>query len=212
VAFKFGHDLCQPVPEFWRMISDLGMGEFVHDHVVNHLWRRHYQPPGETESAIGTARSPARAGRRDADLSPGETIHFGMKSNAGRDVLQGLRPVPTDEDLPGFGEIGIYQMEPVTVIGESGPLRRNDDQGNFFSQIKESFSVDVIYFRRRRGSLGLDLILMDPLFMLLDEFLDVNSRHAERGAYRECAVALDDKGNGLSLGMDEMVDGDSHDG
>ena len=46
--------------------------------------------------------------------------------------------------------------------------------------------------------------------MVLDEFLDVNTRHPERGAYRQCAVTLDDECNRLSSGMDEMVNVDRH--
>jgi hypothetical protein len=60
------------------------------------------------------------------------------------------------------------------------------------------------------GSLRLGLFLMNPLRMVLDEFLDVNTRHPERGAYRQCAVTLDDECNRLSSGMDEMVNGDRH--
>ena len=101
-------------------------------------------------------------------------------------------------------------MEPAAAEGESGALMRNDGQWNFFSLIKKSFSVNVMFFRWGRGSLGLGLYLMDPLFMIVDEFLDVNSRHAERGAYRQCAVALDDECNRLSPGMNQVVNGDRH--
>jgi hypothetical protein len=101
-------------------------------------------------------------------------------------------------------------MEPAAAEGESGPLRRDDGQWNFLSQVKESFSVNVMFLRRGRGSLRLGLFLLDPLRMVLDEFLDAYSRHAQRGAHRQAAVALDDEGNRLAPGMYEMVNGDGH--
>lgn len=102
-------------------------------------------------------------------------------------------------------------MELVAAEGESGPLKRNDGQWDFFSLIKKSFSVAVMFFRWGRGSLHLSLFLTDPLCMVLDEFLDVNIRHPHRGAYCQAAITLDDKCNRLSSGMDQMVNGDGHD-
>jgi len=47
--------------------------------------------------------------------------------------------------------------------------------------------------------------------MVLDEFPDVSLRHPEGGANRQGAVTLDDDGNRLSPGMDQMVDEERHD-
>jgi len=131
----FGYDLCHPVPENWRMIFNLRMYKFVYYHIIDHLQRRQYQPPGKTERSLRTARPPARAGRRDVDLSIDEIILIRMKGNALRNHRQSLGLVPTDEDLPGFRDFGICQMEPVTAEGESGTPRRNDGQWVFFSQV-----------------------------------------------------------------------------
>jgi len=46
--------------------------------------------------------------------------------------------------------------------------------------------------------------------MALDEFLDVEFGHSQRGADREAAIPLDDECHRLPPGMDEMVDEDRH--
>ena len=211
MPFVFGLDLFHFIPKNWRMISDLCMGEFVHDHVVNHLQWCQHQSPGETERAIGTARAPARAGRRDANFPIDEIILFCMKSNPLRDYRHGLCLVPKDEGLSGFRKIGICQKELVAAECESGSLMRNDGQWIFCSQIKKSFASTIILLQWGRASLRLDFFLMDPLRMELDEFLDMNSRHPERSEYGQGSIALDDECNCLSSGLDKMVYGDGHD-
>jgi hypothetical protein len=46
--------------------------------------------------------------------------------------------------------------------------------------------------------------------MVLDEFLDGSLWHAQRGTHCQAAIRLDDEGDCLSPGVDEMVDGDRH--
>lgn len=55
------------------------MGQFVDDDVVHHVERGQHQPPGETERAAAAARSPAGAGRRQAQFLILESVPDGEK-------------------------------------------------------------------------------------------------------------------------------------
>ena len=61
--FIIRHNLCHPDPEFFGVIGDLRMGEFVDDHIIDHIQRGKHQSPGETEASIRAAGAPARARR-----------------------------------------------------------------------------------------------------------------------------------------------------
>ena len=208
--FVIGHNLCHAAPEFWRMIPDAGMGKFVHDHVVDYFRRGQDEPPGETEGAIGTARTPAGAGGGDADLLPGEVILPGLNGNFFRKEFQGPGFIPADEGLPGFWESGSCQKETVAGELEGGALRANHGQWNFFPQIKKRFAFRVTLLRRRRRGFSLGLFEADPLGVALDEFPDMGFGHAEGGTDGEGAIALNDDGDGLAPGVDEAVNGDRH--
>jgi len=135
---------------------------------------------------------------------------FAMKSNPFGDHHPGLGLEPTEEHLPGFRESGHSQVELATAESEGGRRMRNDGQWIFFSKIQKCFTINVRLLRWGRGSLHLSLFLANPLCMGADEFLDGRFRHAQRGADRQAAVTLNDEGNRLSPGMDQLVNGDGH--
>ena len=93
---------------------------------------------------------------------------------------------------------------------ESRPLMEFDGQWISFSHEEKSLPFDVILFRWGRGGFCLGLFLLDPLCMALDEFLDVEGGHPQRGTDGQTAVTLDDERHRFAPGMDEIVDGDGH--
>lgn len=88
-------------PERARMAGDRQMSQLVDDHVVEHRWRAHHQPPAERKRASARSASPACPLIPDCDLV-GLDAHL---TRTCRDTVvnrtTGLRTQPCHEELGG---------------------------------------------------------------------------------------------------------------
>lgn len=200
-----GHDHRQRVPIGGGVVPDPGVHQLVDHNVVNHLQRRHDQPPGKAQRTRAAARTPAGARPTDADLLVLEAVLLGIPGHTLSDQLAGLPPVPGFEDGVGARLISLSQVE-ASVVGQGFGLVVDYLERIGLPEVQEGFSFDELARPITLCHLpGEGLFLQDPGLLLMDKSVYQDAGSAQRSTHDQAPIAADVQADGLALAADELV-------